>query len=179
MNCVRFEMRLDELLDERLPPDSDAELNEHAETCPHCARLLADHQALLEAIEVLGPAGGCEAIWRREFWRKLRQESRFRWTGFASCRSLRGSRAIGAAIAAASGNLDRGDGRRGLAGRRGRDGMECGSPCGCGCRIRRRRRSTCRSLAFEKPAGCRHSGRIIAIFCAERSVAEVQSLARV
>jgi len=54
MNCVRFETRLDELLDERLPADSDAALNEHVETCRHCARLLADHQALLEAIESLG-----------------------------------------------------------------------------------------------------------------------------
>jgi anti-sigma factor RsiW len=54
MNCVRFEMRLDELLDERLPADSDTELNEHVETCRHCAQLLADHQALLEAIESLG-----------------------------------------------------------------------------------------------------------------------------
>ncbi len=53
MNCVWFEMRLDELLDERMPPDSDPELNEHAEHCSHCAQLLADHQALLEAIEVL------------------------------------------------------------------------------------------------------------------------------
>jgi hypothetical protein len=53
MNCVLFETRLDELLDERLPPGNDAELNEHAEACMHCARLLADHQALLEAIEVL------------------------------------------------------------------------------------------------------------------------------
>ena len=53
MNCVWFEMRLDELLDERLPPDSDRELNEHVETCSHCAQLLADHQALLEAIEML------------------------------------------------------------------------------------------------------------------------------
>jgi len=53
MNCVWFETRLDELLDERLPPDSDAELNEHAATCPHCAQLLADHQALLEALEAL------------------------------------------------------------------------------------------------------------------------------
>ena len=53
MNCVWFELRLDELLDERLPPDSDAELNEHVASCPHCAQLLADHQALLEAIEAL------------------------------------------------------------------------------------------------------------------------------
>lgn len=53
MNCDSFEMRLDELLDERLPPDSDIELNEHADGCPQCARLMADHQSLLEAVELL------------------------------------------------------------------------------------------------------------------------------
>jgi anti-sigma factor RsiW len=53
MNCDWFEMRLDELLDERLPPDCDAALNEHAEACPRCAQMLSDHHALLEAIEAL------------------------------------------------------------------------------------------------------------------------------
>ena len=52
MNCVWFETRLDDLLDERLPVDGDAELNEHAEACPRCAQLLADHQVMLEAIDL-------------------------------------------------------------------------------------------------------------------------------
>lgn len=51
MHCVRFEMRLNELLDERLSPDSDLELMEHARECPQCAELLAGHELLLAATE--------------------------------------------------------------------------------------------------------------------------------
>ena len=37
MHCVRFEMRLNRLLDDRASPDSDLELVEHARECPDCA----------------------------------------------------------------------------------------------------------------------------------------------
>lgn len=53
MTCVGFEARLDDLLDRRLPLEGDAELNEHTKACPHCARLIADHQALLQAVDLL------------------------------------------------------------------------------------------------------------------------------
>jgi hypothetical protein len=51
MHCVRFEMRLNELLDERVSPDSDLELLEHADDCPACAELLAGHELLLAVSE--------------------------------------------------------------------------------------------------------------------------------
>ena len=50
MHCVRFEMRLNQLLDSRVAPDSDLELLEHAAECPECGELLAGHELMLEAI---------------------------------------------------------------------------------------------------------------------------------
>jgi hypothetical protein len=44
-------MRMNELLDERVSPDSDLELMEHARDCPACAELLAGHELLLAATE--------------------------------------------------------------------------------------------------------------------------------
>jgi len=62
MNCQWFERRLDELLDERLPPDGDLDLCGHAERCSRCARLLADHLALLDAVQVLAWPEACEGM---------------------------------------------------------------------------------------------------------------------
>ena len=62
MNCERFERRLDELLDERLSPESDAELNTHAEDCSACGRMLADYQALTEALAVMAWPEVCEEM---------------------------------------------------------------------------------------------------------------------
>jgi len=53
MRCVEFEMRLNELLDERLPPESDPVLESHAVDCPQCGDLLSAHEALLDAAEGL------------------------------------------------------------------------------------------------------------------------------
>jgi hypothetical protein len=53
MRCVEFEMRLNELLDERLPPSSDPVLESHAVDCPQCGDLLSAHEALLDAAEGL------------------------------------------------------------------------------------------------------------------------------
>ena len=50
MNCQRFEAELDELVDQRLPASSDVSLMSHAERCPRCARLLADYEAVVEAM---------------------------------------------------------------------------------------------------------------------------------
>jgi hypothetical protein len=55
MHCVRFEMRLNQLLDDRALPDSDLELVEHARECPDCAELLGGHELLLHGLET------CEA----------------------------------------------------------------------------------------------------------------------
>src|SRR6516225_6236482 len=55
MHCVRFEMRLNELLDERISPDTDRELLNHAEDCPDCAELLAGHELLLSGREWFEP----------------------------------------------------------------------------------------------------------------------------
>jgi hypothetical protein len=50
MNCERFEAKLDELVDQRLPADSDASLMNHVERCPRCARLLADYETIVDAM---------------------------------------------------------------------------------------------------------------------------------
>ncbi|HEX4000706.1 MAG TPA: zf-HC2 domain-containing protein [Pirellulales bacterium] len=65
MNCDVFERRLDEVLDDRLPPESDAALIAHAEHCPSCARSLADHQGLLEAMQLLAWPSECEKLGTR------------------------------------------------------------------------------------------------------------------
>ena len=59
MHCVRFEMRLNRLLDDRASPDSDLELVEHARECPDCAELLTANELLLRGIESCdGPFAG-------------------------------------------------------------------------------------------------------------------------
>jgi hypothetical protein len=53
MHCVEFERRLNELLDDRLPLDSDLELAAHADECGQCAELLAGHELLLRGMAAL------------------------------------------------------------------------------------------------------------------------------
>jgi hypothetical protein len=53
MQCVEFESRLNDLLDERLLPGVDRSLAEHAQSCPGCCELLAAHELLLEGIQAL------------------------------------------------------------------------------------------------------------------------------
>ncbi|HEV3418471.1 MAG TPA: hypothetical protein VG056_16735 [Pirellulales bacterium] len=61
MHCVQFEMRLNELLDERSSPDADLELVEHARDCSDCADLLAAHELLLDGVETLeSPGAGAD-----------------------------------------------------------------------------------------------------------------------
>ncbi len=55
MHCVQFEMRLDELLDDRAALDSDWEVLEHARECRECGELLAGHEALLAAHRCIEP----------------------------------------------------------------------------------------------------------------------------
>jgi hypothetical protein len=50
MRCVQFELRLNQLLDDRRDPDSDLELAEHARECPDCADLLLGHEMLLQGV---------------------------------------------------------------------------------------------------------------------------------
>jgi hypothetical protein len=57
MQCVEFETRLNDLLDERLLPAGDAALVEHARDCAVCSELLAAHDVLLEGVQAL------PAIW--------------------------------------------------------------------------------------------------------------------
>jgi hypothetical protein len=85
MHCVRFEMRLNRLFDDRASPDSDLELVEHARECPDCAELLAGHELLLRAIVTCdGPSPGSDLAVRvaAEFengWRQSRRRS-WSWT---------------------------------------------------------------------------------------------------
>ena len=61
MHCVRFEMRLNQLLDERSPLDADRELAAHAHECPECADLLSGHELLLEAVDgMAAPSVGAD-----------------------------------------------------------------------------------------------------------------------
>lgn len=62
MNCGWFESRLDELLDQRLSPEGDEQLNDHAQMCPACARLLADHLALLDAMQLIAWPAASEKL---------------------------------------------------------------------------------------------------------------------
>jgi len=52
MRCVQFEMRLNQLLDDRRDPDTDLEVAEHARECPNCAKLLLGHEMLLRGVEM-------------------------------------------------------------------------------------------------------------------------------
>jgi hypothetical protein len=50
MHCVQFEVRLNQLLDDRRDPDSDLELADHARECSDCADLLVGHEMLLQGV---------------------------------------------------------------------------------------------------------------------------------
>jgi hypothetical protein len=52
MQCARFEDRLNELLDERLRPECDAELLAHAQRCDTCRELLAISEQLFLGLEL-------------------------------------------------------------------------------------------------------------------------------
>ncbi len=52
MHCVQFEMRLNQLLDDRRDPECDLDLAEHARECPGCADLLVAHETLLRGVEL-------------------------------------------------------------------------------------------------------------------------------
>jgi hypothetical protein len=83
MHCVRFEMRLNRLLDDRASPDSDLELVEHARECPDCAELLTRNELLLSAIESCdGPSAGPDLAVRvvAELESGGRQSRRRSWT---------------------------------------------------------------------------------------------------
>ncbi len=53
MQCVQFETRLNELLDERLSPELEPAIGWHAGECARCAALLAAHEDLLAGVESL------------------------------------------------------------------------------------------------------------------------------
>jgi hypothetical protein len=60
MHCVEFERRLNDLLDNRLPLDSDLELSAHADECCECADLLAGHELLVHGMATLCGAGASQ-----------------------------------------------------------------------------------------------------------------------
>ncbi len=72
MHCVEFERRLNELLDNRLPVDSDSELNSHANECCDCAELLAGQELLVRGMAALCGAGSAQECgsadeaWKRD-----------------------------------------------------------------------------------------------------------------
>ncbi|WP_254507728.1 anti-sigma factor family protein [Anatilimnocola floriformis] len=53
MKCTDFEDRLNDILDERRSPHTDAALTSHAATCADCRELLADHESLFRGLAVL------------------------------------------------------------------------------------------------------------------------------
>jgi hypothetical protein len=53
MQCVQFETRLNELLDERLSPELEPAIQWHASECASCAALLQAHECLLVGVESL------------------------------------------------------------------------------------------------------------------------------
>jgi hypothetical protein len=53
MQCVEFENRLNDLLDERFALSVDIGLVEHAQGCARCCELLAAHEALLEGVAAM------------------------------------------------------------------------------------------------------------------------------
>jgi anti-sigma factor RsiW len=56
MNCELFLERLNGLLDERVPPDSDTQLNAHAWQCPACRETLQNYLQLLQLVDSGLPA---------------------------------------------------------------------------------------------------------------------------
>jgi len=53
MQCRNVEVRIHELLDDRVDPWSDVELAEHADECPECRDLLAAHRKLADGLLLL------------------------------------------------------------------------------------------------------------------------------
>src|SRR5258707_7606584 len=83
MHCVRFEMRLNRLLDDRASPESDLELVEHARECPDCAELLTGNELLLRVVETCDrPSPGPDLAVRvaAQFESGWRQSRRRSWT---------------------------------------------------------------------------------------------------
>ena len=62
MRCEEFELRLNEILDRRRNPRSDAELWLHATSCPDCGDLLAGYQALFAGFKRREVAAEPEAL---------------------------------------------------------------------------------------------------------------------
>src|SRR5262245_29113239 len=52
MQCEDFELRWQDLLDERRAPDEDPSLRAHAEGCTLCRRLLTGQDALFSGLDV-------------------------------------------------------------------------------------------------------------------------------
>src|SRR5205807_10585836 len=60
MNCQQFEARLNDLLDERAPPELDDELRAHCRHCAPCRELAAGYAEMVQAVRfrpVPEPAG--------------------------------------------------------------------------------------------------------------------------
>ncbi len=53
MKCGEFEVRLDEILDERRRPEWDSRLHEHCDSCQRCRDLAAAYGVLLEGVSTL------------------------------------------------------------------------------------------------------------------------------
>jgi hypothetical protein len=70
MQCIEFETRLNDLLDERRSPSIDRILAEHADSCASCAELLASHESLLEGLQG-SPKVRLSADERRMFTEKV------------------------------------------------------------------------------------------------------------
>jgi hypothetical protein len=52
MHCVQFEMRLNQLLDDRRDPEGDLALSQHALECSECADLLLGQEVLRRGVEM-------------------------------------------------------------------------------------------------------------------------------
>ena len=52
MHCKQFEVRLDHLLDQRLSPDTDYELQAHTYECEACRNLLSYHSQVMQHLEL-------------------------------------------------------------------------------------------------------------------------------
>ena len=72
LNCIEFEERLQELLDERREPAADGLLVEHARGCASCSQWLSSLQSIVAASDYMGTVAGprherhVAPCWRRE-----------------------------------------------------------------------------------------------------------------
>jgi hypothetical protein len=57
VRCDEFEIRLNELLDQRLRPESDVRLGQHARRCGKCRELSTSYQAVLAGLQNIRRAG--------------------------------------------------------------------------------------------------------------------------